>query len=140
MKCQGKYITYMVTGKQTRGIDNAVIFAQKMQSVTCTSPELPGVQAGAMESTKAEQSAEPRTKDELRAAAKSAREQAKRHEILADAQKGTASEPEDTGRGRTRRRERRGTRSSSGKKRQWKEKSKDDKKRRLGTRSTIGKR
>ena len=52
-----------------------------------------------MESTKAERPAEPKTKEELREAAKRARAEAARYEILADAQKGTASEPEETGRG-----------------------------------------
>ena len=67
-----------------------------------------------MESTKAELSVEPRT--ELREAAKRAMAETERYEILADAQKGTASKTEETGRGRTRRRDRRGTISSSGEK------------------------
>ena len=66
---------------------------------TSALPGPPGAPAGTMELTKAEQSVELRTKDELIAAAKRARERAERYEILADAQEGTTSEPEDTGRG-----------------------------------------
>ena len=111
----------------------AVAFSRKAAIVNPSAqPGPPGAPTGTMELTKAERSAEPKTKEELREAAKRARAEAARYEILADAQKGTASEPEETGRGRTRRRERRGTISSSGEKRQWTDISKEDKKRRLG--------
>ena len=87
-----------------------------------------------MNAMKVEQQRRPKTQGELMEAANSAIVEAARFELLAAAAalKGTASEPEETGRGRTRRRERRDTRSSSGATRQWNEKSKEDKKRRLG--------
>ena len=78
---------------------------------------------------------QPQSQQELRDAAKSARAEAAKWELLAAAaeRRGVASEPEDQGRGRTRLRERRDTRSlSSGDVRSWKEKSTEDKKRRMG--------
>ena len=65
--------------------------------------------------------AEPRLKEELRAAARRARERAEQLEMLADAQKEVTSDPEEQERGRTQRRERRRTRSSSGERRRIKE-------------------
>ena len=80
-------------------------------------------------------SGQPQSQRELREAAKSARAEAAKWEILAAAaeRKGVSSEPEDQGRGRTRLRERRDTRSlSSGDVREWKEMSTEDRKRRMG--------
>ena len=79
----------------------------------------------------------PRSQQEMREAAKSARAEAAKWELLAAAaeRRGATSDPEETGRGRTRLRERReprDTRSSSGETRMWKEKSTEDKKRRMG--------
>ena len=79
----------------------------------------------------------PRSQQEMREAAKSARAEAAKWELLAAAagRGGANSDPDDIGRGRTRLRERRDTkssRSSSGETRMWREKSTEAKKRRMG--------
>ena len=79
-------------------------------------PGLPNAPEGTMMMKKAGLPAEPRMKDELRAAARRARERSEQYEILADAQTEMASEPEESERGRTKRRKRRRTISSSGEK------------------------
>ena len=86
-----------------------------------------------MKAMKAEQQMRPKTQSELMEAAKSARVEAARFELLAAAAalKGTASEPEETGRGRTRLRERRDTRPSSDGTRHWKKTTKETNMRRL---------
>ena len=96
--------------------------------------ERPNAAKAMMESMKAERQRRPKTQKELMEAAKSARADAAKFELLAAASalKGTTSEPEETGRGRTRRRERRDTRSSSDEARHWKEKTKEENKRCLG--------
>ena len=80
--------------------------------VTIT-PGLPNASDGMM-MKEAGLPAEPRLKDELRAAARRARERAEQYEMLADAQREVTSEPEAPERGRPKRRERRRTISSSG--------------------------
>ena len=86
--------------------------------------ERPNAAKAMMESMKAERQRRPNTHKELMEAAKSARADAANIELLAAAAalKGTTREPEETGRGRARRRERRDTISSSDETRHWKEK------------------
>ena len=67
---------------------SAVAFSRNAAIVSPSAqPGPPGAPTGTMESTKAERSAEPKTKEELREAAKRARAEAARYDILADAQR-----------------------------------------------------